>query len=495
MLSCPVCKKPAAEGSAVCPQDGARLVDAALLGEGAGSMLQPNTVLGSYRLTGVAGEGGMGRVYAAEHVLLGRKVAVKVLHPDYAGNPKAVRRFFSEARAVNQIHHENIVQITDFVENDPRAKYYVMEFLDGQSLADVLFREGRLAIPRVLRVALQMTRALDAVHTAGIVHRDLKPDNVYLIRHGELTDFVKLLDFGVAKLTDTDTGQPLNQTAAGSLMGTPEYMSPEQAASTGVDHRTDIYSLGVMLFEMIAGRKPFVARSFGELVVKHMTLEPPLLASLPDAPADLPQRLEDLVMRCLAKTPEARPASMAAMAVELKELVETLDEQEVVRRPRRRPRRRSAWLAPVGVAAAVVLAGVGVAVGLRISQNVKPALANAAERPPATPATPAPTPVVVVVESVPPGALVFNTATNSAVGVTPLHVELPREVGDATFELRLEGYEIARQTFPRDEDVRLRVTLAKKPVHTAAGKRAASGKRKPGRKIRKSGVLDPFAND
>ena len=200
------------------------------------------TTLGSYRLLEIIGEGGMGAVYLAEHVKLGRKVALKMLHEQYAKQPDVVRRFFAEARSVNKIFHEHIVEITDFVENERGANYYIMEYLKGLPLTDLVEREGALPLSRSVGVVVQVCSALSAVHAAGIVHRDLKPDNIFLIERAGQQDFVKLLDFGIAKLLDTD-GQTINlqTTAAGMIMGTPEYMSPEQARGKSVDYRTDIY--------------------------------------------------------------------------------------------------------------------------------------------------------------------------------------------------------------------------------------------------------------
>ena len=263
-------------------------------------------VLGNYRLVQVLGEGGMGTVYLAEHAKLGRRVAVKLLKPEHAQNPPAVRRFFDEARVVNQINHEHIVEVIDFVEA-AEEKYIVMELLQGQTLREAM-EQGPVPLARVLDVAEQIALGLAAVHDAKVVHRDLKPDNVFLTERGGRRDFVKLLDFGVAKLSgDSGEAMSVNRTAAGALLGTPEYMAPEQLAGKAVDTRADSYAFGIILFELVTGKKPFVAESFGEIVIKHLTVPPPDPAALAK---DLPPDLAALILQCLDKDPARRPANM-----------------------------------------------------------------------------------------------------------------------------------------------------------------------------------------
>ena len=232
-------------------------------------------VLGSYRLMEVIGRGGMGRVYMAEHVRLGRRVALKVLRPEYAVKRDAVARFFQEAKAVNKIRHRNIVDITDFIELEDGTTFIIMELLEGVSLGKLLRRHGPMEMPRLLAVLIQVCEALEAAHAVDIVHRDLKPDNIFLCpdQSGEV---VKLLDFGVAKLLshDEDTGAFAWQTAAGSVVGTPAYMSPEQASGLPVDGRSDVYSLGAIMYELFCGQPLFSARSFGDFVNKHINETP-----------------------------------------------------------------------------------------------------------------------------------------------------------------------------------------------------------------------------
>ena len=205
--------------------------------------------IGNYVVKAMLGEGGMGAVYLGEHPLIGKKVAIKVLKEELASNEDVVRRFFNEARAVNDIHHQNIVDIVDFGkmknESGNDFVYFIMEFLDGESLAARLRRTG-LKFTETLHVTEQCCSALAASHAKGIVHRDLKPENIYLCPRGGDKNFVKLLDFGIAKLTGDQPGS--RRTRTGLVMGTPAYMSPEQCEGRGnVDHRADIYALGIVL--------------------------------------------------------------------------------------------------------------------------------------------------------------------------------------------------------------------------------------------------------
>jgi eukaryotic-like serine/threonine-protein kinase len=287
--------------------------------------LPAGTIIGTYRLLELLGEGGMGRVYAAEHVKLGRRVALKMLRPELAANPVAVARFFAEARAVNRISHENIVEITDFLDKSGLYNCYIMEWLRGEDLGVRLIRDRTLPISVAVEIGAQVASALTSVHVAGMVHRDLKPDNIFLIERAGTSNFVKLLDFGVAKLSDpSDRSMALHTTANGQVVGTPEYMSPEQAAGATVDHRTDIHALGVILYETVTGRLPYEAKNFGELVLKHLTAPPPRPSSYQDLPHTIPPALDDLIMRLIARTAEDRPQSMAEVEERLHEIHDAL---------------------------------------------------------------------------------------------------------------------------------------------------------------------------
>ena len=309
MRICPVCNNRFTDSVTYCPHDGAMLGDPdKSLDAGPGLHLElDNRTVGPYRLQEVLAEGGMGIIFAAEHVRLGRKAALKMLKPEYAGNPKAIGRFFREARAVNEIRHENIIEITDFFEDEDGDNYYVMELLAGQSLKDLLSERDRLPVPRALGIALQVSDALSAVHRAGIVHRDLKPDNIFLIERNDDPDFVKLLDFGVAKMLNQLDDEPLYKTVSGTMMGSPAYMSPEQATGSEVDFRSDIYALGTIVYEMVTGVLPITGSNFKELLINKVNQNPEPPSQLTGNTTILPVDLEALVLLCLQKSPENRP--------------------------------------------------------------------------------------------------------------------------------------------------------------------------------------------
>jgi serine/threonine-protein kinase len=266
--------------------------------------------IGNYRVTHKLGEGGMGSVYLAEHPHIGKKVALKVLHAEFASNQEVVARFFNEARAVNDIGHPNIVDIVDYgvLQGGPtgdRMVYFIMEYLGGRTLTQLIRNESPLPPERAFMIALQVADALAASHRTGIIHRDLKPDNIMLIQRGREHDFVKLLDFGIAKLTTDQAGS--RRTRTGIVMGTPAYMSPEQCEGRGaIDHRTDVYALGIVLYEMLTGRTPFVGEGYGEILVQHLT-QPP---TPPSTFRGLSPHVEAVVLKALEKRADLRFPTM-----------------------------------------------------------------------------------------------------------------------------------------------------------------------------------------
>ncbi|WP_437538349.1 protein kinase [Sorangium sp. So ce726] len=313
---CPTCKQTFSGDSRFCPFDGDPLADAPDWNPSADPMLG-RTIDGRYEVQAVVGEGGMGTVYEVRHKSLGRLFALKVLRHDIAQDAELVARFIQEAKAAAAIGHPNIVAVSDFgaieVETgQAELPFFVMEFLSGTSLASLLRTEKTLPADRVGQIMLQCAAALGAAHSAGVIHRDLKPDNVYLVRNGD-QEFVKLLDFGVAKVTG---GKRL--TRIGMVFGTPHYMSPEQAEGKRIDARADIYALGVLMYECFAGRVPFEADTYMGVLTKHMYMSPePLEQVMPDATTL--GAFGPIVMRCLAKNPEERFSSMADLveAIEL----------------------------------------------------------------------------------------------------------------------------------------------------------------------------------
>jgi eukaryotic-like serine/threonine-protein kinase len=265
-------------------------------------MLTGDRVLAErYRIEGEVGRGGMGRVYRATDTLLGRTVAVKVLDPDHASDPSFVDRFRREARAAARLNHPNVVSVYD-TGSDDGVHFIVMEFVEGRTLAEVLAQEGPLPAERAADVAKHVADALSFAHAEGLVHRDIKPGNVMITPRGE----VKVMDFGIARLT---TAHTITQTA--TVFGTAAYLAPEQAQGLRVDGRADIYALGVVLYEMLAGRVPFIADTAVAVASKHVTEhpEPPSVWR-----RGVPPALEAIAMRALAKDPDDRFQSAVEMA-------------------------------------------------------------------------------------------------------------------------------------------------------------------------------------
>jgi serine/threonine-protein kinase len=265
--------------------------------------------IGNYKIVRVIGEGGMGTVYLAEHPMIGKRVAVKMLRPDLGTDPGLVSRFFQEARAVNEIRHPNIVDISDFGKTEDGIVYLVMELLEGRSLRDRLNAEGALPLDEVVTICQQVCDALAAAHRVGIVHRDLKPDNIFLLadpsQPGALRS--KLFDFGVAKLLGEQDKQVGHKTIAGAVVGTPFYMSPEQALCQEVGAASDIYSMGVVMFEMVTGGVPFNAEQL--VLLLNAILKQPAPPASQFRP-EVPPFLDRLILRCLEKDPGARPQTM-----------------------------------------------------------------------------------------------------------------------------------------------------------------------------------------
>jgi serine/threonine-protein kinase len=288
MHVCPDCghSQPA---SGACPNDQTPLIargDDVLLG----------TTVGVYRVAKLMGVGGMGRVYKGVHPQIGSRVAIKVLSRECADREDLVERFFSEARAVNLIRHESIVNVLDLATLPDGRPYIIMEYLDGAPLADLVGKLGPLPLGGLARLTAEVLDALAAAHAKGIVHRDLKPDNIYVTPAGR----PKVLDFGIAKLRPELGG---SATQTGSLLGTPHYMSPEQALGKPVDLRTDVYAIGVILFECATGRRPFLGESLFDLLRKQVDEAPP---SPRQFRPDMPPAMEQVILYALNKDPAQR---------------------------------------------------------------------------------------------------------------------------------------------------------------------------------------------
>jgi serine/threonine-protein kinase len=274
-------------------------------------------IFGNYRVTAKLGEGGMGAVYLAEHPNIGRKVAIKMIRPVFSNDAETLRRFVREARSTATLRHPALVDIMDYgVHEKTGSAYIIMEYLEGESLDTRLERERKLHPARAADIARQIALGMAAAHRAGIIHRDLKPGNVHLVKDVDRpgVDIVKVLDFGIAKLATNETGAGPT-TRSDVLLGTPRYMAPEQCRGGGhLDHRADIYSLGCLLYEALAGRPPFAHQWPGELIAAHIAETPTPVRVLDPA---IPSALESIVMRAIAKNPDHRQQAMIDVAREL----------------------------------------------------------------------------------------------------------------------------------------------------------------------------------
>ncbi|MCU0676034.1 MAG: protein kinase [Myxococcota bacterium] len=488
MRFCPTCGARYSTGADFCTVDGQRLEtladeETALRG----STLVGRTLDGRYRVEKVLGEGGMGVVYLVTHVALGKRMALKVLHGEGARDETTVARFVQEAQASSAIGHPNIVDVIDFGRLADGSAYFVMELLEGESLTDRIKR-GAIPLEQTIAIAEQIASALAAAHARGIVHRDLKPDNVQLVRRNA-EEAVKVLDFGIAKVG----GASSKLTKTGMIFGTPHYMSPEQAAGQSVDARTDVYALGVILFEMATGTVPFDGDTFMGILSKHMFEPPPR----PTNVLGSTHPLEPVILRALAKKPEDRYASMDALLADLRivrEGGEVADTSGPIRPPSGfgapppaiEPPTTS-WRAPMvflGVLGALLVTGIGVGLYLALRAQRAPVVTSLTE--PVHASTAAVTPIavdaidavqgvgsddspgaggtatdstvapptvdpepagndvgagttvdVIRIDSVPPRAVVL--VEGAIVGTTPLDVPRPRE-GELAIELRARGH-------------------------------------------------------
>jgi serine/threonine-protein kinase len=271
-----------------------------------------------FKISALIARGGMGKVYRAEQAPLGRVCAIKVLNPNYAGehDPEFHKRFFLEASIASKLTHPNTVTIFDYGRTEDDVYYMAMEYLEGHTLHRAI-REGFFPEERAAHIARQICRALREAHSLGVIHRDLKPANIFLVEHGDETDFVKVLDFGLVKNVSGDKGEDLTQT--GLFMGSPKYMAPEQIRGDKVDARTDIYALGIIMYEMITGKVPFDRPNSVNILMAHVNEEPPPMRQMNPAIHISPQ-IEDAVGRCMAKDPDQRFRSMDEVLAALKRI-------------------------------------------------------------------------------------------------------------------------------------------------------------------------------
>ncbi|MCG5055476.1 MAG: protein kinase [Myxococcales bacterium] len=496
-------------------------------------MISVGQTVGNYKITAKLGEGGMGVVYLAEHPVIGKKVAIKAIHPELSKNPEVVSRFMTEAKSVNQIGNEHIVDISDFGNTDEGEFFFVMEFLQGEALSDRITREHRFPAARALKIAAQVADALAASHEHGIIHRDLKPENVYLINRGANVDFVKVLDFGLAKLTQGDE-KVTHKTRTGSVMGTPYYMSPEQCEGRAdVDQRSDVYALGVILFEMMTGKVPFGGEGYGEIIVKHITQAPPSLRAINPA---LEEHHEKVVLKSLAKDRAQRFQSMKEFRAAI------LDPQSFVLNggsvpsaapaegaPASRPSEAEAMSGQVvfgaapgqggnrrqpapttfgqgngeladdldippkshkglafGVAGAILVAGTAAFLllgrgpsGPPASATVTPPAAETQAEANAEAAPDVPELVTVMFRSEPSGATVSRNDSGERLGTTPFQLEFPKGKEAIAFAFDKEGYETQTMTLVPDLSAKLAASLVKEAEKEAPKDAAKEPGRRP----------------
>jgi serine/threonine-protein kinase len=312
MKQCPACQNEYKDQLLYCPFDGEHLLVKPEQDRLLGTVLD-----NKYRIDEKIGQGGMGKVYRATHIHMDTLVAVKVLHTELASDHIALERFRREARAAAQLHHPNVVAVTDFgVTLDNSTAYLVMEFLEGTDLREAIKQKKIMGYEDTFFILQQVCSALDEAHAKGIVHRDLKPDNIWLIRGNDSIEQVKVLDFGIAKLkTTTDM---IKLTQQGIIVGTPHYMSPEQCRGEELDARSDIYSLGVIVYEMLTGQVPFQAPTPVGVVIKHASERPHPLHYLR---AEIPWQIEEIVLRSLEKKREDRQASALELVHEFENAI------------------------------------------------------------------------------------------------------------------------------------------------------------------------------
>ena len=378
MKICPVCGTQYRDDLRFCPNDGQTLRSS-----GPTQNLVGQVLADRYHIMKKLGEGGMGQVYLAEHVKMGRRSAIKVMNPAMVHDPEAVARFNREAANASRISDSHVCAIYDFGETEDGLIYLAMEFVEGEPLTELLAREGALPVARAADICIQVAAALQAAHDLDIVHRDLKPDNIMVTRGRDGTDGVKVVDFGLAKAVGGEGGGQ-KVTRTGLVIGTPEFMSPEQLSGDKLDGRSDIYSLGLVLFNMLTGTLPFPADSVQEAMVKRLTDEP---AELIEVRPDLhfPPGLQQTLDTALARSPVDRYQSAAKFAHDLAAVVglsrsdagtalpftlaDADDKTELIEPVRARRRKRSRVPMVVGAIVALGAAGAVVTIGRSVRQT------------------------------------------------------------------------------------------------------------------------------
>ncbi|MBV8757941.1 MAG: serine/threonine protein kinase [Deltaproteobacteria bacterium] len=467
--------------------------------------LPPGTQVGEYTVENRLGAGAFGVVYKASHPVIGKQVAIKVLSLKFSVDPEASTRFVAEARAVNQIRHRHIIDIFSFGKLPDGRQYYVMEYLDGETMDALLERERKLPLDNLVPILRGIAKALDAAHAKNVAHRDLKPENVFLARD-EAGVFPKLLDFGIAKLLGNEQGGMTAKTRSGIAVGTPYFMSPEQARGRELDHRTDVYSFGVLVYLSLTGTYPFDGDDHISILMQHVTAD----AEAPSARVpELPPAVDEIVLQLLQKDPAARPENLRTAVAALERaagLAPSVDTGPVALRsqpvavaaaptafvetPKRRPR---TWaIVPALAAIAVIGVAVVALTGKRhekapakpeappapvVVKTLPPPPAPAPVQPPAPPP-----PVTLDITGVPTGSEVL--VAGKVIGTAPGPVQLPQSASATVVVVQAEGYQPLSTIVVPDRDQPLSLTLKKKPA-------AKTGAQKPGR----DDIIDVFGGN
>lgn len=309
---CPGCEQVFVDSAVFCPNDGKRLEDY----EDEADSFIGMVLDGKYKIERLIGKGGMGNVYESKQLHMGLLVAVKILHPHLITDGTAVERFRREARSAHAVNHPNAISIMDFGVTTDNILYLVMELIDGISLHALIKKEGALDPVRAVRMMKQTCLAVNVAHQKAIIHRDLKPDNILITDSGTPKEKVKVIDFSIAKVRAADTSG--NITTAGVVVGTPQYISPEQAQGFELDHRSDIYSMGIIMYQMLTGVLPFNGKTSAMLLMQHIQAK---VKPLRELKPDIPEELDAAVIRALAKAPTDRPQTALIFAEEIEAAV------------------------------------------------------------------------------------------------------------------------------------------------------------------------------
>ena len=452
------------------------------------------TLQDRYKISRKIGQGGMGAVYEATHLALGKRVAVKVLLDKYAEKETVVARLEQEARLASSIGHDHIIDITDFGETQTGRTFVVMEYLEGESLGQCLARESPLSPSRAIPIVRQAASALGAAHKKGVIHRDVKPENIFL-RHRNDRDSVKVVDFGISKMMtpDASSAESPRLTQTGMVLGTPLYMSPEQArGDDNPDHRVDVYALGVILYECVTGEVPFSGTNYLSIVSQVISNEP---TSPRDLRPGISQDLEAVILKALSKEPEDRYQSMAEFDADLAVLEAEGDLRSTAARitasrkrsrsQRRRLARTIKWVAGAAVVASLVVIAVILTTGNESSDTkaVVPSVQDAAPQAVAIDAVPTPAYELasIRVDSKPSGAKVFRGDREE--GVTPIELSLLKSDQRVRIIFELDGYDDGSTVLsPLEDDgkpIMIRLVKAKKSGPRKLRKKSDPSKSNP----------------